>query len=493
MKLRFSFSILTLLLMTMLPTLAQDDPVTLRIGHFFFGGAGFDPIDQATRGRMFYFDVMYDTLVAQDADGEIQPRLATAWEQTPQSLTLTLREGVVFSDGTPLDAEAVQANLERYRLEDAPLTNAELASVDSIDVLDEYTVRLNLNKNDELLLGRLSSYSGMMVSPAAFETTSEVPVGAGPFILDDFIDSSFYAFNRNETYWDVENIPFDRVEIRLVGAADVVNGLLAGDQDMVFTVGGLARLVDTEVYNTIGFDSTIYGLVFWDRDGEMHPEFADQRVRCALSHAIDPQAYTPAIEGPLGSPIYTMPPPGTYGYNPDAPITEFNLELARTLLEEAGLADLAFTTGTADSVANRHEAILGFWDEAGIDVETVRHPTADYPLIAENSSYPVTMLAINMEHFSIFVEDYFLPDGSINPFGATDEDILALYNEAQTLSLSEAEPLYQQISAILTERCYIKPIAVGSAIAIFAPGVTGEGRFRTNAFIDVRTIRMEQS
>ena len=120
---------------------------------------------------------------------EIIPQLATGYEVSDDGLTLTigLREGVLFHDGTPFNAEAAVFNIERSKTLPGSNRASELAQVESAEVVDEYTVQLNLTQPFAPLIALLADRSGMMVSPAAAAELGEdlgtAPVCAGPFAL----------------------------------------------------------------------------------------------------------------------------------------------------------------------------------------------------------------------------------------------------------------------------------------------------------------------
>ncbi|MEY9212124.1 hypothetical protein NI17_007140 [Thermobifida halotolerans] len=151
-----------------------------------------------------YMRVPYENLVALDGAGEITPVLATDWEQTDTELTLTLREGVVFHDGTPFNAEAVKANLESIRGSNGPYAGP-LQVIESIDVVDELTVRLNLAEPSPSLLTTLSTRAAPMASPKAIEdgSVAEHPVGTGPWAYDPDASTlgTRMAFTFFPDYW----------------------------------------------------------------------------------------------------------------------------------------------------------------------------------------------------------------------------------------------------------------------------------------------------
>lgn len=478
-----------------LPVVAQDDEeVTLRIGHVFTSSLPLDPNIGLDIGAFFYYDLMYEGLIGIDAEGNLVPRLATDWEVTDEAITLTLRDGVTFSDGVVFDAEAAKANFDRFLTGGSRLLQKHLANVESVDVLDDLTIRLNLSQRDEFLLERLAGFAGLMVSPDAFETAAINPIGAGPYILniEESIEDSYLVLERHENYWDVESLVADRIEIRIVPAPDVINGLLSGDQDIIFTISGLSGLIPADQFEVRSARSTIYGVMFWDREGTIAPELANQEVRCALSAAMDTEAYTTQIEGAIAEPIYHMPPEGWYGHNPDAPITTYDLEAARAMLEAAGVTNLRIETGFTPTTRARSEAFIGFMNDLGIEIIGEARNIDEYFQVTGGSEYAVTALPFSIESFIDFVETYFLENGSANPFNAVDEDIVALYEQAQELTLAEAEPIYQQISALIMERCYIKPLSLSSIAIAFRPGVSADLRYRTNSHLDMRTLSIDE-
>lgn len=128
-----------------------------------------DPTLARTFVGRIVFAGLCDKLVDIDKDLKIVPQLATAWEwsKDQKALTLKIRQGVTFHDGEKLDAAAVKFNIERHKTMQGSSRRGELAPVASVDVIDPYTVRLNLNTPFAPLLSQLADRSGMMVSPKA--------------------------------------------------------------------------------------------------------------------------------------------------------------------------------------------------------------------------------------------------------------------------------------------------------------------------------------
>jgi peptide/nickel transport system substrate-binding protein len=150
---------------------------------------GFGPILQRSDDILAASPAI-ETLLHVDETGAIEPWLATAFKGDAKAKTIeiSLRKGVKFHDGTDFNAEAVKWNLEEYRKSKKP----ELKKVESIDVINDYTIRLNLSAYDNGIEYSLTGYSGFIVSPAYFKShggadgVKNLPVGTGPFEFVSF-------------------------------------------------------------------------------------------------------------------------------------------------------------------------------------------------------------------------------------------------------------------------------------------------------------------
>ena len=218
-------------------TLAQG---TLRIGLNEDPDA-LDPARGGTFVGRIVFAAVCDKLIDTDAKNDFVPQLAAAWSWSPDNLalTLTLRDGVRFQDGTPMDAAAVAANLQRYRSAPESLRKSELKPVSSVEVVDPHTVRLHLSQPYAPLVAVLADRAGMMISPAALsgDVTKTLPC-AGPFKLTERVAQDRIVVDRFPGYWNAPAIHLDRIiyepqpdtTIRLVN-------LQAGQLDMVERLG----------------------------------------------------------------------------------------------------------------------------------------------------------------------------------------------------------------------------------------------------------------
>ncbi|MBW2122011.1 MAG: ABC transporter substrate-binding protein, partial [Deltaproteobacteria bacterium] len=137
---------------------------------------------------------LYNTLVTYDKDLNIVPELAVSWKTPdPKTYIFKLRKGIKFHDGTEFNAEAVKFNLERV-LDPKTKSRArgEISAIKSVEVLDAYTVKLNLAYPFSPLLAGLTDRAGFMISPTAFKKMGpdefgRHPVGTGPFEFAEWV------------------------------------------------------------------------------------------------------------------------------------------------------------------------------------------------------------------------------------------------------------------------------------------------------------------
>jgi peptide/nickel transport system substrate-binding protein len=203
-----------------------------------------DALDPA-RGGSFVGRVVFasvcDKLIDIDAQNNFVPQLATAWTWTADNLalTVTLRDGVKFHDGQGLNADAVKANLERYRSAPESLRKGELKPITSIGVIDAHTVRLHLAQPYAPLVAVLADRAGMMISPKALgrDVTPDLPC-AGPFKLTERVAQDRIVVDRFPGYWNADAVKLDRIVYQPIPDTTVrLVNLQAGQLDMVERLG----------------------------------------------------------------------------------------------------------------------------------------------------------------------------------------------------------------------------------------------------------------
>jgi ABC-type transport system substrate-binding protein len=314
-----------------------------------------------------------------DQDAKLVPFLADSWEADAASKTITikLKKGIKFTDGTDFNAAAVQWNLEQYRLSNKPVFNEK--DTKSIEVLDDSTVRINLNTWDIGLLDAIVVIQ--MSSPTAFEKNGKEwaithPVGTGPFVLDDWQKDVSVKFKKNENYWQ-KGMPYlDAVEWKIIGDPQTAEAALqAKEADAYFGASPQAAKNLAGSFQIVNLDNGngSAGPTIYIAGDDASSPWANVKVRQALSYAIDRKALVDTLNFGYGMPTNQYSIPGTWSYNDDVKI-DYDPDKAKQLLSEAGYGkgfktELTFANGP-DAV-QMYTAVQAYLADVGIDVQLV--------------------------------------------------------------------------------------------------------------------------
>lgn len=324
-------------------------------------------------------NLVFDRLVHTTSSGDPIPGLAVDWslENDPPALNMTLREGVLFHDGTPFNAEAAKANLDRAIADDSNVA-VDLAAIDEIVVVDEYEIRLELNSPGGALPLILSDRGGMMLSPASFDNPDldRAPIGAGMYRLVSYEAGVRSVFERFEDYWEPEAAAAARVELTYQADDDTrLNAVLDGQADW-------ANIAARQIPSAENAGLNIFSepdLAFYHLQvNKARSEFGNPLVRQAMSHAIDREGLVEGIFQGLGEPNVQPFPRGYFAHDPALDdFYPYDPDRARELLAEAGLADgfsFELLTANLDGFVRVSEALQAQLREIGIDVELIVVP-----------------------------------------------------------------------------------------------------------------------
>ncbi|MDN4474743.1 ABC transporter substrate-binding protein [Demequina sp. SYSU T00192] len=334
---------------------AASSPV-LRLGMVDAPGAnGFVAAEMSFATHSAYGQAVYDTLVRAEPDNSILPSLATGFEYNEDGtvLTMSLRDDVTFTDGTPFTADVAVANLLRFR--DGSSENAAwLAGVSKVEAIGDETVEVTLTAPDPALLTNLSKAAGYMESPSSFDDPA--PVGTGPYLLDaaQTVEGETYVFTANPDYWDPERQHYDQVVMTVHEDAGELQEELVGNRlDAVLYTGysGFGQ-IEAAGYSAHEFTLDWTGLLLFDRAGAVEPALADVRVRRAINYALDREALLDALLGGRGEVTSQIFGPHTPGFEEDLEEAyPHSPAKAKALLAEAGYADgLSLTIPTVNFV-----------------------------------------------------------------------------------------------------------------------------------------------
>ncbi|MBF2714502.1 peptide ABC transporter substrate-binding protein (plasmid) [Agrobacterium vitis] len=308
---------------------------------------------------------IYESLFKPNANGTIDPWLAESVESDAKALTYTIhiRRGVTFSDGSVLNATVVKWNLDHY-LKVGAKRVALLGSITSVDVVDDYTVRLVLSKWSSFIPAALSRECGYMFSQQHYEKYGDEycqqhPVGTGPFVLKEWVRDVSKSFVRNEHYWGgkvlLEAVQYTIYNDSLVGQA----ALMSDEIDVMIGLG----LNGVKTLAASGFDAPIEPLqdhasllVFNSLNTSNDDPMGNLLVRQAISHAINRKSIIEAAF--LGyADIASQFGIGSHFVNKDIVGYDYNVAKAKELLAKAGFPQ-GFSTKIQAAASDTNKIVL---------------------------------------------------------------------------------------------------------------------------------------
>lgn len=448
------------------------------------------------------------------------PLLAEEWTSSDDALshTFTLKEGVTFHDGTPFNAEAVCANFERwynweglaasealgyyyYKLFRGYASSPEAAVYKSCTPDGDYSVTIDLNQPFAGFIPALSLPAFAMQSPTAMAEfnadevggTAEAPVlseyatgnpsGTGPYKFEDWAPGEQLTLTANEEYWG-DTGQIDEIIFRVIGDPTARRQALESGAIDGYDLVGPA---DTAVLEEDGFTMvsrppfTILYLAF----NQAIEELQDPKVRQALSHAIDKDALISQVL-PEGTQKATQfMPDSVNGWNPDVTTYEYDPEMAKTLLAEAGYDEsnpLTLTFNYPVDVSRPYmpdpEQIFTVLSAQLNEVGVVTNPETD----AWNPDYleQITATADHGIHLLGWTGDYNDTDNFVGVFfgqqssewGFNDPELFAALSEARGIAdLDEQTAKYMEINEMVAQLIPGVPLAHPAPTLAFSPRV----------------------
>jgi peptide/nickel transport system substrate-binding protein len=342
-----------------------------------------DPDQARTFVGRIVFMSLCDKLVDITPDLKIVPELATSWSwsEDGRTLTMKLREGVVFHDGETFDAEAVKANIERSKTMPESRRKSELTSVDKVEVSGPYEVKLHLKNPDATLLAQLSDRSGMMVSPKAAAAAGVQfalkPVCSGPYEFAERIQQDRIVLRKFAKHWNAANHHFDRVIFLPIPDTTVrLANLRSGDLQMLerlapTDVGSAKKDANLKVADAVSLG--YQGITVNVANGERakSPMGADPRVRQAFSLAIDREALNQVVFDGVYAPGNQSVPPNSPWYDKRFPIPKRDVAKAKELLKAAGVDKLTVEMQLPNNPVQMQlgQVIQSMVAEAGFDLK----------------------------------------------------------------------------------------------------------------------------
>ncbi len=354
----------------------------------------------------------YDRLVQYDGGGtDIIPMAAKEWSISSDGhvYTFYLREDIYFNDGNNLTADAVEFSLMRVlQIDEGP--SGYFRSIEGIEVVDEYTVKITLMEPFPPFLSTLATNGASIINPRVMDYEkdgdlgrdylSQNTMGSGPYLLHDRESNSFILKSSSGEYWggaptldkirlEIVHDPTDRTHLLKEEKLDIAEGILPEQVSELVGGQGINILENVSMgVNYVYINNTVKPL-------------NDILVRQALNYAVDKQGLIREVMQGYGVEIKNPVPDGLLGLSPEHPGYDYNPELARELLSVAGYED-GFTVGLLYSNyrpywENKAELIRDNLAQVGITV------------VLEFQEWPVLRKMVDEGEFDLCV-GYWSPD-----------------------------------------------------------------------------------
>ena len=366
-----------------------------------------DPTMARTYVGRIVFASFCDKLFDIDEKLNIVPQLALSYSTSDdgKEVAIKLRPNVKFQDGEPFDAEAAKFSLERHLTFPGSFRKPELAQLDHVEVVDPLTIKLVLKSPFSPLIAQLTDRAGMMMSPKAAKAEGDKfglhPVCAGPYKFVERVQQDRIVFEKFADYWNKDNVFIDKIvflpivdaTVRLAnlksGGLDLIERVLATDIKDVKADSRLKLSTAIE----LGYQGITLNI---GRDKAKGPLSQSAKVRQALDLSIDREAINQVVFNGEFKPGNQWVNPDHPYYQKAFPIRGRDVEKAKALLKEAGVAppvavDFMVPKGAeTEAVA---QVVQSMAAEAGFDMKIRVTEFATSLKQAEAGEYQAFMLA----------------------------------------------------------------------------------------------------
>jgi len=375
------------------------------------GGLTWDPTTTNSAVHSI-LQAAYGSLLWKVGPDSYEPNLARRVEIIDaRTIEVDLREGMVFSDGTPVDAEALKFNLERFATEGNTrgLRSEIMKDLDRVEVTGTHTATVHLSSpTSGIVYDLFAGPETSLISPTAIRSGVDLrrePVGAGPFLLESLQPDVRITMVKNPDYWNADAVRLAGVEfIALTAGPPVVNALRTSELDVaavdVSSARSLSDPIETEQIPHPG----PFIVNVCKRDEPL----SDIRVRQAMSHAVDREALGERLYGGATEPVWSLQREDDPRYDPD--LDDFyahDLDRARELLAEAGYPN-GFSTsmlsvpGISTTAA---EVLQAQWAEVGIQVELSQttNNVQDFYIDGRAPMFPITQTRGGVDAYTVLL------------------------------------------------------------------------------------------
>jgi peptide/nickel transport system substrate-binding protein len=427
-------------------------------------------------GRIVFAN-MCEKLYDNNAELEVVPQLAAELPEISEdglTVTIPIREGVTFNDGTPLDAAAVKTSLERHKTLDGSARTSELAPVVGIEVVDPMTVRLRLAQPFAPLTSILADRAGMIMSPTQLEALgpnfADEPVCVGPFEFVERRAGDAIVLERAEEYYDADVVKLDRLVFKIIAQGPVrAANLRSGEVQMAerLDTTSLAaieadpnlKLVSATSIGYQGITINVGNVAgvsapFGER---AEPLASDPRIREAFELSLDRDVINKVVFNGRFQPGCSPLSPDSPYQPPNVNCGKRDVAAAKALLAEAGVqtpVPVQLMLATDPVTLRLGQVIQTMAKEAGFDVQVQPTEFVTSLDLAEQGKFDTFQIGWSGRidpDGNLF--NFHHTDGNLNYSGASDPEIDRLLEAGRTTTdTAERKQIYAQLIQAIRER-----------------------------------------
>jgi len=439
-----------------------------------------NPILAADTDALWMTDMLFDSLVELDpVTLEPRPRLAESWEISEDGMVYTfylVDADVRWHDGEPFSVQDIEFTLMEilkptyagaFQARFADLEGAdrviggEADSLEGFRVIDDDTVQFRLNNPNAAFLSvalvdlkflPMHLLAGKEITNAM--PYSQAPIGTGPYRFRSWVKGVSEVIEWNLDYWG--EVPCAKTITKLIvpDQMSLASALESGDIDVTMHAPPTEwpRLAEAETVQVLDQPSRSTELLWFNMT---HPILHDQKVRQAIAHAIDREAFSTYVMHGAVAPVTQYIPEAGWAYDPEAKLPDYNPERAKELLAQAGYPD-GFEIKLSTNAGNAYRAaaveyIQGELAKVGIDVEIRMEEWITFYGAVQQGEFE---MKFRNEDAGIpdpaTISEVFHTDGSVNFIQFSDPQVDIWLDEAGVVvDREQRKEYYRQVTEVL--------------------------------------------
>lgn len=437
---------------------------------------------------LWFTELAYASLIHAGPNGQLQPDLAKSWEYVGtgnKRFRLHLRTDAKFSDGSPVDAEAVAKSLNYTRKSAGPVSPF-IAAITSVTATDASTVDIELSQPNPELATLFSTpfQIGHIINPKNLSKPSALghqTAGAGPYMLDasQTVSNDHYTYVPNPHYWNKSAVHYKKIAIKVVkNTTAALQVLRTGAADLALgdlNTAPSARSAGLKVYSALVAHT---GINVIDRTGAVSKPLGDVRVRQALNYAVDRKTIAESVLHGSGEPVNQIGTPGTSDFvDAAADQYAYDPQKAKQLLAEAGHPN-GFTLNMEifsqnPPTSDVAQAVISDWEKIGVKVKAnTDSDGAAYAKNAGSKKYATFSYGFGYLPFYLYSQNWYLPVPTpFNAFNTSDKELTSLIAKGNAATGSERTSLYGKATQRALDLAWIVPVTSYPVFYFASPNV----------------------